>query len=138
MLKYEHGQKCFDDAIDVSYEDEIEVVELDLTETLYFFIFGEGLIEVKFEAQWNEDAGNHKISETDHACLEISLSIKIRENNFDGNVQIFGNCHHDICTIDPENIVEEESPQKEKAGFGGAEAQTFEGSKWEQYSKNVV
>lgn len=75
MFEDEHGQECFDDAIDVSHEDEIEVVELDLTETLYFFIFGEGLIEVEFEAQWNEDAGNDKVSETDHACLEISLSV---------------------------------------------------------------
>ena len=51
MFKDEHCQECFDDAIDVSNEDEIEVVKLDLTEAFNLFIFGESLIEVEFEAQ---------------------------------------------------------------------------------------
>ena len=62
----------------------------------------------------------------------------MREEDFDGQVEILGHGDHDVSTIYPKDIVEEEGPEQEEAGFGCAERKGLEGHNGEQDTEDVV
>jgi len=137
MVENPHNSKCDDNTQKVSNYANIEIRCFKFL-SCFDFKFWNGFINIKFKAKCNKDTWNNNISQTKHTELFFSSFIKIWEDKFDWNIKIFSNSNHDISSINPENIIKEQCPKKNKSNLERAEIDRFESNNWEKNTKNIV
>jgi hypothetical protein len=101
-------------------------------------VFFEGLIDIKFEAERDEEARKDYVSKSDHALYYFLLGIEEGEDQLDREIKIFCHCHHDVGSVDPENIIEEKGPEQKEASSGRTEVETLKGNYRKEDSEYII
>ncbi len=63
---------------------------------------------------------------------------KVREDELNGDVKIFGDSHHDVSAIHPKNVVEKQRPQENESDLERADIDGLEGGNGEEDTEYVV
>ena len=109
MVKDPHDCECYDDSYEVTDDTNVEIRGFEFF-GCFNFKFCQGSINIEFEAQGNKYSRHNNIAQSKHTELFLTGFIKVREDELDRNIKVFGNSNHDVSTIDPEDVIEEECP----------------------------
>ena len=135
MVEDEKGGESGDDTENVPHKADVEVGQFDAGEGLEFVL--DGLVDVEFEADGDEDAGDHNVAQTQHAELPLPVH-DVGVEELDGDVEVLGHGDHDVGAVDPEDVVEEEQPEQDEADLEAAQTHAPDGHDGEQDAEDVV
>lgn len=121
VLEDEHGKEGLDDAVEVSSKGKVEVVEFDFIIAVDLWVLFEGLVDVELQAEGYEEAWQDDIAQPDHAFGDFPFGVQKGEHQLNWKVEVLGNGHHHICSVDPEDVVEEQGPKKKKPSSRSAQ-----------------
>lgn len=145
MVENPHHCKCLHDTQKVSDHACVEVRCCQIS-GVFYLQFLQSFIHIELHANSHKNSRHNDISQSQHAELLLWENgpifsdgcCKVREDQFDGNVKVFGDSYHDISSVNPKNVVEKECPQEYESNLERAKVDCFECSDWEENTKDVV
>lgn len=130
MLVDMHHEDCSHESQEVSDEGCIEVqAGLSL----------HAAVETK--EQSNEDSWNDDVTKTQHgevAGVEAIGEKILGEHELDRGFEALGDCHHDVCSKHPEDVINEESAEENAAGDDVVEMKKLNSIDGESEAEQVV
>ena len=124
MVEDKKGGESGDDTENVSHKADVEVRQFDAGEGFEFVL--DCLVDVEFEADGDEDAGDHNVAQTQHAELPLPVH-DVGVEELDGDVEVLGHGDHDVGAVDPEDVIEEEQPEQDEPDLETPQAHAPDG-----------
>jgi len=142
VIKDNHSIECQDDTKSIANQAGVEIGSAKILEAKVFSSsvseFQNGFINVIFQTKSDENTWNHNITKSQHREVRLVNKEVYGEDKLNGSINWFSDCQHDISSVHPEDVIEEETPKQDESNLEVGQDQTFYSSNAKGNTKQVI